>query len=198
MQNEKIEVVHEHSGELVGLSLPRHEVIENKHWCRSTNIFVLNRHGNILCHQRSAHKERYPNAWSTHLGGHLSHGETYEHNALKELEEEVGIKIDPAMLIPWRTTRINKSRLWVREFMTVFDGDINDLKLQTEEVQSVKWFTPLEILREYQHNPDLWLAGTHDFKTEYLCLRAVLTACLSAGVFAKDFHHLHAWHPLPL
>jgi isopentenyldiphosphate isomerase len=196
MQQETIEIVHEHSNEPTGVVLSRQEVIQNQHWARSTNVFVLNKHGDVLCHQRSLNKERYPGVWSTHFGGHVSHGETYEINAQKELEEEIGLSLDEKLIIPWRTTRINVSRLWVREFMTVYNGNLEDLKLQTEEIQQVKWFSPVEILNQYKENPDMFLAGTYDFRSEYQCLRAVLTACLAAGLFHEDFHDLHKWHPL--
>jgi len=120
-------------------------------------------------------------------------------NALKELEEEIGLKIHSFQLIPWRTSKKVHGSLWMRDFLTVYDGDITTLTLQTEEIDHVAWFTAEEILEQIEMNEynaqSAWLAGTHDFYTDYQCMRAVLTAGLDAGIFSTDFHHLHRWNP---
>jgi isopentenyldiphosphate isomerase len=195
MPEELIEVVNENNGEKTGQALPRAEVLSKQLWCRTTNIYILNRKGEILCHQRSLNKERYPGAWSTHFGGHLSQGEDYESNALKEVSEELGVHIPFIKLVPWRTTKNDKARIWVREYMTVFDGDISKLSVQQSEVEQLKWCSIEQIMNERMQNTVLWMAGTHDIRAEYQCLRAVLTTCLSLGVFDQSYQELHKWNP---
>ena len=128
-----------------GETLSRGEVISTKRWCRSTNIFVMNTKGEILCHQRSLNKERHPGWWMTHFGGHVSGEETFDDNAIKELQEEIGLSVAAEELLPWRTSRKTDARLWVRDYITIFDGDISELVLQESEIQRVKWFTAEEI-----------------------------------------------------
>jgi isopentenyldiphosphate isomerase len=193
---EILEIVHEHSGEPTGAALPRKEAIEQKAWCRSTNVYVLNHAGEVLCHQRSLQKERLPGYWMTHLGGHVGQSETYETNAVKELEEEAGIIADPLHLISWRTTRKEESRLWMRDFVTLQDVALEDLVPQPGEVETFAWKTPQEIIKEAKHGGK-WKAGTHHFHTEYHCLRAVLSAAQAHGLIpapAKThiWHHIHA------
>ncbi len=195
MQEEFIDLIHEHSGEPTGESLPRAEVLSKKMWCRTTNVYVLNRQGEVLCHQRSLNKERFPGAWSTHFGGHLGTGEDYQSNAIKELEEELGVKIPFTKVVPWRTIKYESQKIWVREFMTVYDGDISILKFQKEEVEQLKWFSIDEILKHSNNSAELWIAGMHDIQAEYQCLRAVLTAGLSLGVFDETYKDLHKWGP---
>lgn len=177
-----------------GEFINRKDVIEKGYWCRSTNVFVVNHKGEILCQQRSLSKERYPGVWLTHLGGHVSQGETYETNAVKELVEEAGINIEGKNLIPWRITRRNKERLWIKEFVAFVEVNVADLKAQPGEVEKFEWKTPEQIIKESRGNPDKWLAGTHDFLAEYQCLRAVLTAIDSIGI-SPARKHLHTWHP---
>lgn len=196
MSKELIEVVHPETNTPTGLVLPRHEIIKNKHWCRSTNVFVMNHDGQILVHQRSLEKERYPGAWSTHLGGHVGHGETYESNALKELEEEAGIIVPKNALVPVRTTKIGVSNLWVRDFVTLYHAPAENLKPQPGEVERFMWMHIDEILRHAEMYPDKWLAGTHDIWTEYHCFRAALTAATSLGAMSSPVGFDH-WHPLP-
>lgn len=201
MHDELLQVVDAETGEPTGDLLPRSKVIGEKLWCRSTNIFVLNSKGDILCHQRSLNKERYPGAWMTHFGGHVTEGESFKINALKELEEEIGLHVNTFQLIPWRTSKKDVSHLWVRDFITIYDGPIENLTLQTSEIQQVQWASPDEIMRslekeEYMDGERTWLAGTHDFYADYQCMRAVLTATLDAGIFSTSYHHLHKWQPV--
>lgn len=197
--NELIHIVDERTGELTGESCPRSEAIANKKWCRTTNIFVMNSKGEILCHQRSLSKERYPGWWMTHFGGHVAGAETYDSNALKEVKEEIGLDIAAEELLPWRTSRKVDARLWVRDYVTIFDGDTSELTLQASEIEKVRWFSP-EAIFEKLDTEDVdgssgWKAGTHNFEHDYHCMRAVLTAAMHMGIFSDLFHHMKKWQP---
>lgn len=196
---ELLQIVDENTGDLIGKQLTRKEVIENKLWCRTTNIFVMNTKGQILCHQRSLNKERFPGWWMTHFGGHVSGEETYDDNAVKEVAEEIGIAVEKEELLPWRTSKKEESRLWVRDYITIFDGDSSELEIQKSEIEQVKWFSPEQIYKELD-NEDTetgngWKAGTHNFEQDYNCMRAVLTAAMHMGLFNDSFHHMKKWSP---
>lgn len=179
---EHVEIVHEDTGHSLGFTLTRAEAMAQKAWRRSTNIFVLNSEGKILCHQRALKKDSLPGYWMTHLGGHVAIGETYEGSALKELQEEAGISgIQPHQLIAWRTTPIAMSRFWAREYVILIDKDVSELNAQPGEVEQFAWLSPQEILSAAK-NGENWIAGTHDFWTEYHCLRAVLAAAQVHGL----------------
>lgn len=198
---EKLQIVDIETGEPTGECLPRSVVIQQKLWCRSTNIFILNTQGQILCNQRSLTKERFPGAWSTHFGGHVAEGESFKINALKELEEELGLTVNHFHIIPWRTSQKTISRLWIRDFITVYDGPLEKLTLQKEEIEKIEWFSAEDIIAELKNEGETeetsssWLAGTHDFKADYQCMRAVLTAVLDAGLFNNTYRPLHKWQP---
>lgn len=192
---EKLPIVHEDTGSLLGYSLPRAEAIATQAWCRSTNVFVLNHEGKVLCHQRSLVKERFPGVWCTHLGGHVGEDETFETNAHKELGEEAGIHVPASSILAWRTTKIPTQRLWVREFVTVVDEPVEKFVPQPGEVEQFAWKTIEEILDESEKNPAMWLDGTHDFRSEYMCLRAAILGAHAAGGMEVP-EDLHIWHPL--
>jgi len=195
---EKLQIVCEITGEPSGEHMDRAEAIAQGAWCRSTNIFVLDGQGRVLCHRRSSLKERYPGAWSTHLGGHVTEGESFVMNAVKELEEESGITVPQSELIPWRTSKMDGARLWVRDFVTIVDPAQVTLVPQEGEVDEFAWLTPSEIVQRAKegavNDAELWLAGTHDFRTEYFCMRAVLTAAHAIGALRIP-EPLRAWHP---
>ncbi len=192
---ELLPIVSEHTGEPTGEVLSRAEVIKNEAWCQTTNIFVLNSKGEILCHQRSLQKERLAGAWMTHLGGHVGHDETYEQNAHKELQEESGIHLDPSSIIHWRTTRLDRARIWVREYVVLVDKEAHELVPQAGEVEKFAWFSFEDLTARAQAEPHNWCAGTHDFAIEYPCLRAVLTAAQHHGAI-DPLHPIHRWMPL--
>lgn len=189
-----LQIVHPETGEPVGAAMPRAEAIAQGAWCRSTNIFVFNADGHVLCHRRSSLKERLPGVWSTHLGGHVSVGETFETNAVKELEEEAGIAVHPSRLLSWRTTRIDGARLWAREFVTLTDLDVSRLVPQPGEVDEFRWLSADEILSNAAADPEKWCVGTHDFRTEYYCMRAALNVANATGAIAVPAG-LHVWQP---
>lgn len=192
---EVLPIVCESSGELTGNCLPRNEVISREAWCRTTNVFVLDYQGRVLCHQRSLQKERMPGSWMTHLGGHVGEGETPEENAIKEIFEESGISASKNELIHWRTTKITSARVWVSEYVVLKDIPLESLKPQPGEVERFAWMTVDEILQSEREKPELWCAGTHDFFVEYHCLRAALTSAQNAGAFAVG-QPIHVWHPV--
>ena len=192
---EHLEIVNEQTGKPTGVVLPRHEVIAKEAWCRSTNVFVLNHNGEILCHQRSLIKDSKPGWWMTHLGGRVGVGETYEINALKELEEEAGIIVPAKRLIPWRTTRVETSRFWSREFVTVYDVPAEQLVPQPGEVEQFKWMSIDEIIAAEKSGDQKWKAGTHDIISEYSCMLSVIGSAHHLGVHEVP-DSLHTWSPV--
>jgi isopentenyldiphosphate isomerase len=189
-----LHIVHPETGDLIGEAVPRAMAIARGAWCRSTNVFVFNGKGQVLCHRRSSNKERLPGVWMTHLGGHVSVGETFETNALKELEEEAGIISHPSRLLSWRTTKIADARLWVREFVTLMDVDADGLVPQLGEVDEFRWMHVEEILGHAEKEPERWCVGTHDFRMEYYCMRAALNVADGAGAIVVP-KGLHVWQP---
>ena len=157
----------------------------------------MNSNGEILCHQRSLNKERMPGVWSTHFGGHVTQGETYESNAQKELSEEIGVHIPLQKFLAWRTTKIDKACLWAKEFTVLLNKDVSEMVQQESEVSQLKWISPQEILKLSENNPEMWCAGTHDFLVEYHCLRAVLSVAQSFGMIETE-PQINVWGQLKL
>lgn len=189
---ELIALVHPETGKPTGKIITRKELFEQKGWCRTTNVYVLNSRGDILCHQRSMEKERFPGVWFTHLGGHVGAEESYESNALKEIEEEAGICISQEDLIPWRTTRLDDHRIWIREYVTIINTPADLLIPQAGEVDRFEWQSVSDIIANTTNFPELWHAGTHDFLKEYEYLRVALTAH-SHKAHLEVSEHIQTW-----
>ena len=101
-----------------------------------------------------AFKETYPSHLDPTPGGVVGAGETYEENATRELEEEmgvIGVSIDKCLDFFYTD---NVCSLWGRLFKCTFDGAI---VLQESEVESGKWVSYpklLEYLDTEQVCPD--------------------------------------------
>jgi isopentenyl-diphosphate Delta-isomerase len=204
-QEELIQVVDPQTGEPTGRIVPRSQIYSDKLWCRATNIYVLNEEGQILCQRRALDKGNFPGLWATHFGGHVTVGESYRINAVKELEEEIGLKMPAFQLVPFRTSSLlneeQNVRMWRRDFITIYNGKIEDLIPQPGEVEELQWFSIDEIMQKLNSTEEeFWqdnFVGVHDIREDYHCIRAVLTACLDIGIFGNPFMHLKNWEPIP-
>jgi isopentenyldiphosphate isomerase len=196
---ELLKVVDPATGELTGEAFPRAEVFSRNLWVRTTNVYLINSKGEVLCHQRALDKDSHPGVWITHFGGHVAGEETYEEGAQKELHEEAGLDIPVEKLLPWRTSRKSSVRRWMRDFVTLYDGPAESLQFQKEEIEQVQWLSATEILERLDaediDTPENWLAGTHNFKSDYQCMRAVLTTAFHLDIFGPEYHHLANWAP---
>ncbi len=103
----------------------------------------------VLLQKRSNEKLFYPGLYDVSSAGHTSAGEETRYSAVRELEEELGIKADPrnlefiGMEKSERVCDTREGKRIDREFATVFvynkPVDIKSLKLQSSEVSEVVW-----------------------------------------------------------
>ena len=111
-------------------SVPRREMRARNLLHRSTYILVFNPRGQIYVQKRTLTKDVFPGYYDVATGGVVLAGESYEKGAVRELEEEMGIR---QVLL----TRLfdfyfsdPRSRVWGATFTCTYDGP---LRLQEEE-----------------------------------------------------------------
>lgn len=125
---------------------------------RIIHILIKNSEGKTLLHKRSKHKAFMPGAWTTPVGGHVQAGESYEEAALREAEEELGIKPTLTFL---RKDFYKKGN--IQKFLTTFtalcDGPFEP---NPQEVAEIRFFTDSEL--------DELLASGEDIHPELLFL----------------------------
>ena len=96
----------------------------------------------LLVQRRAATKDTWPGYLDVTAAGHLGAGEE-PLDGLREVEEELGLRVDPARLVPLGTRRVEQKIPGGldREFHDVFllwdDTPPGDLRLQREEVEAV-------------------------------------------------------------
>ena len=98
----------------------------------------------LLVQRRAAAKETWPGKLDVTAAGHLASGETTL-DGLREVEEELGLRVTPEDLVPLGTRRVEQNIPGGcdREFhdvcLMVSHLHPKDLRLQKEEVAAVLW-----------------------------------------------------------
>jgi isopentenyldiphosphate isomerase len=78
----------------------RADVHRDGDWHRSVHIWIVRPAENaVVIQQRAANKDTWPNSWDASVGGHLSAGASCE-DALREIDEELGVRIHPDTFVP--------------------------------------------------------------------------------------------------
>lgn len=145
-------------GEYVG----RVESRENCHkyglWHKAVALYIVNSKNQVLLQKRSANKKLWPNLWDITAGGHVLAGEIGVQAIIREIEEELGIKIEKNdILFIGAATSINEKGDIINKHFNEYyivnkDIDISKLKLQKEEVSDARWFEKEEILKLIENN----------------------------------------------
>jgi isopentenyldiphosphate isomerase len=124
-------------------TIVRGEVVETGNYFLVVHVCVFNSNGEMLIQQRQTFKKGWPNKWDITVGGCAIKGETSQAAAERELFEEIGLKVDLKNIRPHITVNFNNG--YDDVYLIEKDVDINELKLQYEEVQDVKWASKEEI-----------------------------------------------------
>lgn len=97
----------------------------------------------LLVQRRAAAKDTWPGRLDVTAAGHLGAGEEPLEGGLRELEEELGLRVDPERLLPLGTRRVDLEIPQGRDreihdvFLLLDDTPPERLRLQREEVEAV-------------------------------------------------------------
>ena len=132
---------------------------------RTAHVWIVRRNGagyDILLQKRSKSKDSFPGFYDTSSAGHIPAGDEPLPSALRELEEELGIRAEKSQLQYAGTFRSRYEKQFYgklfrdNEFTSVYvyDGpvDIGELTLQKGEVEEVRWFDLDEVYAEIRRS----------------------------------------------
>ncbi|MBO6046132.1 MAG: NUDIX domain-containing protein [Erysipelotrichaceae bacterium] len=139
---------------------------------RTAHIWII-KGDQVLLQKRSLNKDSYPGEYDTSSAGHVMAGDEVIDSALRELEEELGIKATKDNL-----QYIGQFRIQYEEefhgsmfkdnevvFLYIYNKPvtIEDLSLQPEEIESVAWFDFKDVMRVVED-------GTRDIDGCRICV----------------------------
>ena len=149
---ELFDIVNE-KGTPTGETVERAEAHEKDILHRTAHVWIVRlRDGKpqVLLQKRAAGKESFPGCYDTSSAGHIHAGDGPLDSALRELEEELGIRADVSELSFAGIFHSHYEKIFYEKpfrdnevtFVYVYDKpvDIDGLTLQEDEVESVRWF----------------------------------------------------------
>lgn len=155
--NEYFDVLNE-LGEFTGKVASRDECHKNGYWHRAVYAFIIDKNFNVLLQKRSKNKKLWPNKWDITVGGHVNSGEFGRQALVRECKEELGIDVtDNEIKYIIGTTSIYNKDGYVNNhydecYLILKEVDIDALKLQKQEVDTVKYFSCDEIITRINDN----------------------------------------------
>ena len=152
---EHVDVLDPRTGEPTGTAKPKPDVHRDGDWHRAAHVWIVTPDNRILLQKRSIAKENHPGFWDVSSAGHVSAGENILDAAVRETEEELGIRLVPADLVPIGVTRvshvINNGTYIDNEVHEIFlvrrEVDLARLRLQPGEVDDARLVT----IDEFRH-----------------------------------------------
>lgn len=121
----------------------RPDIYANKYRHRIAHVLVFNDQKQMLLQKRSANLSYCPDHWSTAVGGHVAHGETYEDAAKRECTEEIGVTLPLTFFAKddYESTDAHHAK-FLCTFTASFNGPFNP---DPNEVSAVGFFSIEEI-----------------------------------------------------
>jgi 8-oxo-dGTP pyrophosphatase MutT (NUDIX family) len=117
---------------------------------RATYILVFNSRGELYVQKRTERKDVFPGYYDVAAGGVILAEESYEEGAVRELEEELGIRDVPLTRLFDFSYKDESVKIWGAAFSCLYDGEV---VLQQEEVESGAFLVVDEVFRLAETEP---------------------------------------------
>lgn len=133
--------------------------LENNDCWRIIAVWVIDQNGNVLLQQRSKHKKIGPGVWTAGCEGTVEKDHDPLETAVRELNEELGLKVSPDKLVATHKLHYDHPILGWRicsgYILKIDHKDPDDFTIQKSEVAQLKWFTIDELKEFLDKNPGL-------------------------------------------
>ncbi|HEY1662211.1 MAG TPA: NUDIX domain-containing protein [Verrucomicrobiae bacterium] len=151
---------------------PRSEVHARGLLHRAVHVFVFNSRGEIFLQKRSMKKDRQPGVWDSSCSGHVDSGETYDETAVRELGEEIGLRMKTT---PEKLFKIAACEETDAEFVWVYRCQSEGpFQLHPDEIETGGWFAPEKVSRWIAEKP-------RDFATAFVLIWKLFQTRIDAG-----------------
>jgi len=118
---------------------------------RAAHVLVFNSRGEVFLQKRSMKKDRQPGVWDSSASGHVDRGEDYDTCAVRELGEEIGLRIKHA---PRKLFKLSASTDTDQEHVWVYRCEAEGpFELNPEEIETGGWFAAEEVTRWMEERP---------------------------------------------
>lgn len=143
---EKIDIYDENKNKTGKVKIRYKDTLEPGEFIIGVQAVILNSQKQILISQRSELKEKAPLKWECN-GGALLSGEDAVDGIVREIYEELGIKLDKDKAIYLKTAK--NAHRFKEIYLFEKDVSINDIKFADGEVIAAKWVNIEEFIRMF-------------------------------------------------
>lgn len=157
MPQEQLSVVD--ANDLVIGIAPRDSIHRDRLRHRAVHILVFNDSNFLYLQKRSMNKDINPDLWDSSAAGHVDAGERYDDCALREIDEELGIKAETLEPLFKLTAEPNTGMEFIQVYLCRHNGPFN---LAAEEIDEGRWIDTDEITDRVRANDPVL---TETFKT---------------------------------
>jgi isopentenyldiphosphate isomerase len=127
------------------------------YWHAVVNIWIIDHNGRLLCSKRSETLKGNPGKWQTYFGGHLKSELDFIKAAEMELDEEIGLQINPSQLYLIQKGKYEPSRHFYESYAYIVNPEIsNYLKFNDGEITEIRWLLFAEYEKSRSENPGTW------------------------------------------
>lgn len=180
MYKELLDVL-DSDGNFTGRTEDIHEVHVKGLWHGAVHIWFIDFDKHlILLQYRTAQRRLFPNKWDSSVGGHITAGLTSIEAAIKETEEELGVKLNPIDFkhlcrLKAELPKQPNSILYEKEFDDVYVVNYsseNQLKIDKNEMDAAKWFT-FDEFRDMACNSDKLVPHKEEYEQLFVFLESI-------------------------
>lgn len=166
----------------------RSEVHRDGDWHRAIDVWLLNSQNQLLLQKRAAQKLSYPGLWEISCSGHISAGEQSLPTAARELEEELGLTVEPQNLthiFSYQESYITNNGTFINnEFKDTYllktDKTIDQFKIDPTEVEAIKYIDHLEFKDLLKAEPEKFVPHDQGYKLLFQYLEKIIPQASSA------------------
>lgn len=137
--------IYDEDRKLTGRTMKRGEPFKKGDYHLVVHVCIFNDRDEMLIQKRQKDKESNPNMWDLSVAGSSIKGETSREAGEREVLEEIGYRIDLSGERPFFT--INYQYGFDDFYLVERDLDLDELTIQEEEVQDLRWASREEVLR---------------------------------------------------
>jgi isopentenyl-diphosphate delta-isomerase len=141
-------------------SIDRDQINQN-HIFRIASLWLTNSKGEVLLAKRALTKKSSAGKWGPAVSGTVAKDESYEETIYREAKEEInlsGIKFTKSIKQE-RLTFQNRAKYFNQWFKAKADKDLDEFKIDSNEVAQIKWFTLEEIEKQIKTNPEMFVTS---------------------------------------
>jgi isopentenyldiphosphate isomerase len=138
---------------------------------RAVHVLVFNSRGEVFLQKRSMKKDTAKGKWDSSSSGHVDSGEDYDTCAVRELREEIGLRVGQT---PARLFKIDARPETGWEFCWVYRcTSEGPFELNPDEIERGGWFAPEDVTRRVAEKPG-------DFASAFVLIWSKLQAASSS------------------